>query len=87
MCCWKKIHSKIENVYFRTIILANRGPAQSFYHTMEDNDAQLISESFDKIYNNSANTTLLVRNQTSIVKNILSQVSNFDYQYNESIKI
>ena len=57
------------------------------FGTMEDNDAQLISESFDKIYNNSANTTLLVRNQTSIVKNRLSQVSNFDYQYNESIKI
>ena len=57
------------------------------FGTMEDNDAQLISESFDKIYNNSANTTLLVRNQTSIVKNILSQVSNFDYQYNESMKI
>ena len=32
MYCWKKIHSKIENVYFRTIILANRGPAQGFYH-------------------------------------------------------
>ena len=28
----EKIHSKIENVYFRTIIPANRGPAQYFYH-------------------------------------------------------
>ena len=28
----EKIHSKIENVYFQTIILANRGPAQCFYH-------------------------------------------------------
>ena len=32
MCCWEKIHSKLENVYIRTIILANRGPAQGFYH-------------------------------------------------------
>ena len=28
----EKILSKLENVYFRTIILANRGPAQGFYH-------------------------------------------------------
>ena len=32
MCGWEKIHSKLDNAYFRIIILANRSPAQGFYH-------------------------------------------------------
>ena len=55
------------------------------FGTMNADDAEQISNTLDNIYNHSSNSILFVRNQTTIVKNLLDSINKFQTQYNRDI--
>ena len=55
------------------------------FGTMNDADATLISETIDNIYNHSSNTVLLLKTETTLVKNMVLNFTNFQNQYNSDI--
>lgn len=57
-----------------------------FIGTIDANDAKMISHTLDNIYNHSSNTILLVKKQTTIVKNLITKIEQYENQHQKDIK-
>ena len=56
------------------------------FGNMDDDDAEIIAKSFDKLYDDSGKTLKLVKNQTALVKNIVSQLEQYEAHFRNSIE-
>lgn len=57
------------------------------FGTMDSDDAESISHTLDNVYDHSSKTILLVKNQTTIVKNLLLTVENYDKQREKDVNM
>ena len=56
------------------------------FGNMDADDAQLISDSFDNMYNDSLTTVKLVKKQTTIIKNLISQLDTYNDEYSKTFE-
>ena len=56
------------------------------FGTMDANDAKIISQNIDNIYNLSSNGVLLIKKETALVKNVISQLDHYQITQNENIR-
>ena len=55
------------------------------FGTMDNDDAESIAHTLNNVYNHSSNTILLVKNQTTIVKNLLNTIAIDEKLHEESL--
>ena len=52
---------------------------------MDANDAKLIAKNIDDIYNHSSNAVILIKKQTTLVQNLISQLETYKSMNNKNI--